>query len=292
MRNVDGVHPLPLVHEPDRLSRPLVKRGEHPQPDVPSFYPAVPPHTYGPSFPGAQADSPLSRAATSPLRLASRPLFKTRVFQSIAFPCERASTDVRESLGSRARFRALCRTPRFFEPRRRQTNSAIRSLTHGHTPRTAVLARIDLCRYVSALTGHPVGRIRATKFLAGLHPEAYAPEPELWRLPPVKELALNSRGPGDPSEGPTEVDSPPQATSRASVSPPRFEVGVGAPSSCIVTAEDPRRTTPREGYGFPSDRDAFHCFGTLAWSGFDPRARLDHLAVTPTPRITSESLPR
>lgn len=110
-------------------------------------------------------------------------------------------------------------------------------------------------------------------------------EPELWRLTPVKELALNSRGPGDPSEGPTEVDSPPQATSRASGSPPRLEVGVGAPSSCIVTAEDPRRTTPREGFGFPSDQDAFDCFGILAWSGFDPRARLDHLAVTPTPLL-------
>lgn len=120
------VHPLPLVREPDCLSRPLVKRDEHLQPDVPSFYPAVPPQTRGPSFPGARADSPLSRSATSPLRFVSRHPFATHVFQSIAFPCGRASTDVRESLGPRARFRALCRTPRFFEPRCRRTNSAIR----------------------------------------------------------------------------------------------------------------------------------------------------------------------
>lgn len=126
LRNADGIHPLPFVREPDCLSRPLVKRDELPQPDVSSFYPAVLPQIRGPSFPGARTGSPLSRSATSPLRLASRHPFRTHVFQSIAFPCGRALTNVRESLGPRARFRALCRTPRFFEPRCRRTNSAIR----------------------------------------------------------------------------------------------------------------------------------------------------------------------
>lgn len=247
LRNVDGVHPLPLVHEPDRLSRPLVKRGEHPQPDVSSFYPAVPSHAHGPSFPGAQADSPLSRAATSPLRLASRHPFKPHVFQSIAFPCECASTDVRESLGSRACFRALCRTPHFFEPRRRRTNSAIRFSQRTGTLLERLSSPASTC--VDTFLPSPVTRwdgYEPRNSSQGCHPMTCAMEPELWRLTPVKELALNSRGPGDPSEGPTEMDSPPQATSRASGSPPRFEVGVG---DSILVHRDSRRSssnhTPR-----------------------------------------------
>jgi hypothetical protein len=92
-------------------------------------------------------------------------------------------------------------------------------------------------------TSHEIPRRVAPRTLA-------CTEPELWRPSPIMEMALNSRGPGDPSEGSTEVDAPPQATSRASGSPSRFEAGVGAPASCIVKAEDPRRTLPREGHGF------------------------------------------
>lgn len=86
---------------------------------------AVLPQTRGPGFPGARAGSPLSRPATSPLRCVSRHLFGLRVFQRVAFPCGCALAAVPDPLGSRARFRALCLTPRFFEPRCRRTNSAI-----------------------------------------------------------------------------------------------------------------------------------------------------------------------
>lgn len=249
-----------------------------------SFYPAVPPLSRGPSFPGARADSPLSRSATSPLRFASRHPFVIHLFQPTAFSRERASTNVSESLGPRARFRALCRTPRFFEPRCRRTNSAIRFYRRTGT----LIERLSSCASTCVDTFLPSSVTRRDGYeprnsSQGCYPEAFAPELELWRPPSRKKMALNSRGPGDPSEGSTEMDFPPQATSRASESPSRFENGVGAPPSCIVTVEDPRRTAPREGLGCPSDQDAFHCFGILAWSRVAPRARLDHLAVTPTP---------
>lgn len=86
---------------------------------------AVPPQTRGPGFPGARAGRPLSRLATSPLRRASRHLFAVRVFQRAVLPRGHVLAAVPGLLGSRARFRALCLTPRFFEPRCRRTNSAI-----------------------------------------------------------------------------------------------------------------------------------------------------------------------
>jgi len=143
------------------------------------------PQTRGPGFPGARTGSSLSHRATSPLRNVSRHLFEVRVFQRAACPRGRAFVAVPAPLGSRARFRALCLTPRFFEPRCRRTTSAISLLTHGHTHRTATLARIDLVskRFCPTI-GHPKGRMRATEFLVGLHPDAYAPEPELQRPNP------------------------------------------------------------------------------------------------------------
>lgn len=172
---------------------------------------AVLPLAFGPSFPGARAGSPLSRIATSPLQHASRHPFAIPVFQQAAFPRGRALTDVRESLGPRARFRALCLTPRFFGPRCRQTNSAIslldaRARSSNGCPRPHRLVSIrfsptsvtrrDCCEPRNSSWG-------CTPTLARRSPSSRGHTRE--------GMAMNSRGPGDPSEGPTEVGSPPQA---------------------------------------------------------------------------------
>jgi len=172
---------------------------------------AVPPRTHGPGFPGAWAGGPLSRAATSPLRRASRHPFAVHVFQQADFPRGLVLAGVRRPLGSRTRFRALCLTPRFFEPRCRQTNSAISLSTHGHTHRTDILVRADVCRHVSPQHRSPEGDVTSHAIPRGVAPRhlragARAPE-----ATPRKAMAMNMRGSGDPSEGPTEAGSPPQA---------------------------------------------------------------------------------
>lgn len=146
---------------------------------------AVLPQTRGPGFPGARASSPLSRFATSPLRCVSRHLFGLRVFQRVAFPRGCALAAVPDPLGSRARFRALCLTPRFFEPRCRRTNSAIslldaRARSSNSYPRPH---RLVSTRFHPDI-GHPKGRMRAMKFLVGLHLDACASKPELQRPDP------------------------------------------------------------------------------------------------------------
>lgn len=143
------------------------------------------PQTRGPGFPGAQASNPLSRLATSPLRRVSRHPFRLQVFQRAAFPCGCALSAVPDLLGSRARFRALCLTPRFFEPRCRRTNSAIslldaRAYSSNSYPRPH---RHGVATFPPNI-GHPKGRKRATEFLVGLHPDTYASEPELQRPDP------------------------------------------------------------------------------------------------------------
>lgn len=150
-------------HKPRLLFSTPRERGRDSQPSVPSFVLTVLPRALGPGFPGARAGSPLSRTATSPLRHASRHPFVIPVFQRVAFPRRRALIGVRESLGPRARFRALCLTPRFFGPRCRQTNSA--NLTTRRT--STLIERMPSPASTCVDTfqpniGHPKGLLRAT----------------------------------------------------------------------------------------------------------------------------------
>jgi len=207
------------------------------------------PQARGPGCPGARTDSSLSRFATSPLRRASRHLFVVRVSQRTALPHGRVFTDVPDPLGSRARFRALCRTPRFFEPRCRRTNSA--NLT---SRRTGILIEqlpspastgVDtfLPKHRSpegadASHGIPLG-------VAPRHRDVGARAPEA----NPGGMAMNSHGPGDPSEGPAETGSPPQAPPGRPGHHLDLRLRVEPSTSCIGTALDPRRTVPREGYG-------------------------------------------
>lgn len=232
---------------------------------MPSSNLAVLPHARGPSFPGARADSPLSCAATSPLQHVSRHRFAFCVFQQVAFPRRRALTDVRNSLGPRARFRALCLTPRFFGPRCRQTNSAILTFsTHGHAHRTDVLARIDVCRHVSAQHRSPEGAVASHGIPRGVAPRTLArTEPELQRPNPERpgdEFAWAGR----PERRTYRSRFPSSSTSRTPGSPSRFDAGDWTPTSCTGIAEDPLRIIPREGNDCLKDRGVFHCFGILA----------------------------
>lgn len=252
---------------------------------------AAPPRTHGPSFPGAWAGGPLSRIATSPLRRASRHPFAVHVFQQVGFPRGLVLTGVRRPLGSRTRFRALCLTPRFFEPRCRQTNSAISLSTHGHTQSN----------------GYPRPRRRVSSRFTPTSVTRrgwYEPRNSSWGCTPT--LAYRSpssrghapKGNGDeyawvgrPERRTYRSRFPSSSTSRASGSPSRFEAGHGLPTSCTETALDPRLAMSREGHNCQWDRDAFHCSRILAWSGEDPRVRLDYPAVTP-PALYERTLPR
>lgn len=177
----------------------LVKGNESSQPDVPSFISAVLLLSRGPSFPGARASSPLSRSTTSPLWKASRHRFEFQVFRRIAFPHRRAFTAVPDLLGSRARFQALCLTPRFFEPRCRRTNSAFTHfLTHGHAHRTATLVRIDLCRCVSTQHRSPEGVDTSHGIPRGVAPQCFRIEARAPEVTDVNECDFESSWVGRP----------------------------------------------------------------------------------------------
>jgi hypothetical protein len=77
--------------------------------------------------------------------------------------------------------------------------------------------------------------MRATEFLVGLHLDAFAPKPELQRSQTRTNVTMNSRGSGDPSEGPVETGSPPQAPPGRPGRHPDLKLEVEPPTSCFRT---------------------------------------------------------
>lgn len=165
----------------------------------------------GPTFAGARASRPLSHPAASPPRRVSRHPFGAWVSRRAAFPRGCAHIDVPDPLGPRARFRALCLTLRFFEPGCRRTNFAVSLLdararsssSHPRPRRHGVDAFPPNHRSPEgAEASHSVPRGVAPRHL---RVGARAPEAN------PERSAMNDCGSGDPSEGPAEAGSPPQA---------------------------------------------------------------------------------